>query len=126
LRRRNFTLMSDDARSHFLLTAEQRSRLVPNINVDALQRFLEIAGKNAEERNVLLQLFSEHPGQNASFQLVGTVAANPQIKALLEEIWAPTWEAWGPDAVEHSDATLPGREIARAKLAGKKLPSSNE
>ena len=117
--------MSDDATSHFLLTAEQRSRLVPNINVEALQRFRELAGTNAEERTAFLQLFSQHRGQNASFQLVGAVAANPQIKALLDEIWAPTWEAWGPEAIEHSDATLPGREIARAKLAGNRLPSSS-
>lgn len=52
--------MPDDAAPHFVLTAEQRSTLIPNINV------------------------------------------------------------------AHSDSKLPGREIARAALAAKKLPPSKE
>lgn len=117
--------MSDDLTPRFVLTPEQRSRLVPNINVESLQRFIQIAGKNAEERNALLQLFSQVPGQNQSFQMVGPVT-DPTLKALLDEIYAPTWEAWGADAIAHSESKLPGRELARAKLAARKLPSSRE
>jgi hypothetical protein len=110
----------------FVLTAEQRSRLIPNIDVDALQRFLRVAATDAEERNALLQLFSQQPGVNQWFQVIGTTSSDPSITALLDEIWAPTWEAWGLDAIEHSDAKLPGRELARANLAAKKLRSSGE
>ncbi|MEO7085331.1 MAG: hypothetical protein ABI442_13650 [Gemmatimonadaceae bacterium] len=110
-----------------MLTPEQRSRLVPNIDVEALQRFLESASTNPEERNFLLQLFTQQPGQNTSFQPIGPPGADPSIIALLGEVWAPTWEAWGADAIEHSDSRLPGREIARARLAAKKfLAAKNE
>lgn len=119
-------LMSDDAPSSFVLTAKERSRLVPNINVDALQRFLQIAAASSEERAALLQMFSTQPGQNTSFQLVGATHVDPQLKSLLDEIWAPTWEAWGPDAIARSESKLPGREIAKARLAAKKPSSSKE
>ena len=115
--------MSDDVTQRFVLTPEQLSRLVPHINVDALQRFLQIAGKNAEERNTLLALFTQAPGQNQSFQMVGSVS-DPTLEALLDEIYAPTWEAWGADAIAHSESRLPGREVARAKLASTKISSS--
>lgn len=116
--------MPDDPTPDVVLTPEQRSRLVPNINIDALQRFLRVAAKSAEERNALLQFFSQVPGQNQSFQLIGPTNGDPSMKALLDEIWAPTWESWGLDAIAHSESRLPGREIARAKLMAKKLPSS--
>ena len=118
--------MPDDLTSEFVLTPEQRSRLVPNINVDSLQRFLQVVAKNAEERNAFLQFFSQTPGQNQSFQLIGPTNGDPSIMALLDEIWAPTWESWGLDAIAHSESRLPGRELARAKLMARKLPSSGE
>lgn len=118
--------MPDDLTSDFVLTPEQRSRLVPNINVDSLQRFLQVAAENAEERNALLQFFSQVPGQNQSFQLVGPTNGDPFIKALLDEIWAPTWESWGLDAIAHSESRLPGRELARTNLTARKLPSSGK
>ncbi len=117
--------MSDDATTRFVLTPDQRSRLVPNINVDSLQRFVQIAGKNTEERNALIQLFTQGPGQNQSFQMIGPVS-DPILEGLLDEIYAPTWEAWGADAIAHSESRLPGRELARAKLAARTLPSSED
>ncbi|MEO8620545.1 MAG: hypothetical protein ABI625_05730 [bacterium] len=117
--------MSDDPAKPFALTPEQRSRLAPNINADSLERFLQIAGKNAEERNTLLQLFSQAQGRNQSFHIVGPVS-DPTLKALLDEIYAPTWEAWGADAIANSESRLPGRELARAKLVAKKLPPSKD
>jgi hypothetical protein len=119
--------MSDGLTPRFVLTPEQLSRLVPNINVHSLQRFLQIAGKNAEERNTLIQLFTQAPGQNQnqSFQMVGPVS-DPTLQAMLDEIYAPTWEAWGADAIAHSESRLPGRELARAKLMARILPSSED
>ena len=117
--------MSDDLTPHFAITPEQRSRLVPNINVDSLQRFVQIAGNNTEERNALIQLFTQGPGQNQSFQMIGPVS-DPTLEGLLDEIYAPTWEAWGADAIANSESPLPGRELARATLMARKPPPSKD
>jgi len=115
--------MSDDSTPHFAITPEQRSRLVPNINVDSLERFLQIAGKSAQERDALMQFFMQTPGHN--FYLMGPVS-DPTLRELLDEIYAPTWEAWGADAIANSESPLPGRELARAKLMARKLPPSKD
>lgn len=117
--------MPADHTQRFVLTPAQRSRLVPNINVDSLERFLQIAGETAEGRLALMQFFTQTPGQNQSFQLVGPVN-DPTLKALLDEIYAPTWEAWGADAIAHSESRLPGRELARARVRARKHSSSEQ
>lgn len=117
--------MPDDHAQRFVLTPDQRSRLVPNINVDALERFLRIAGETAEDRLALMQFFTQTPGQNQSFHIVGPVN-NPTLQALLDEIYAPTWEAWGADAIAHSESRLPGRELARSRVRARKQSSSEE
>jgi hypothetical protein len=50
------------------------------------------------------------------------------MNALLAEVWAPTWEAMGPEAIEKDDYNkLPGREIARVRLGlNKKSDVSQE
>ena len=73
---------SDDRAEHFTLTPEQRSRLVPNIDVDALERFLQLAGETAEERDSIFELFVQATGQNHSFRVIGAVN-NPVFDALL-------------------------------------------
>jgi hypothetical protein len=117
--------MSDP--THFVLTAEQRSRLIPNIDVDALQRFLQIAAQTDEGRLGLLQMFSQ--GRNQGFEIIGTVGeptGNSALKALLDEIYAPTWEAMGVDEIARSDSPLPGRELAKARLLAKKRAPSDK
>jgi hypothetical protein len=117
--------MSDSHAQRFVLTPDQRSRLIPNINVDSLEHFLEIAGETAEDRLALMQFFMRSPGQNLSFELVGPVN-DPTLQALLDQIYAPTWEAWGADAIAHSESRLPGREIARARIGAREHSSSKE
>ncbi|HET6680049.1 MAG TPA: hypothetical protein VFG84_02535 [Gemmatimonadaceae bacterium] len=116
--------MPDDETQRFVLTPEQRSRLVPNIDIDALERFLWIAGKTDDERSALLQVFMQQPGHNTSFQVIGTTASNPTIEALLARIYAPMREACGGDAIANSESRLPGRELARAKLKAKEQTST--
>lgn len=97
------------------LSAAQRSKLIPDIDVDALERFLQHVAITGEDRDALLKVFMQSK-PNTSFQLLGTADADPTIKALLDEVWAPTWIKLGPDAIANSDSRLPGRELARAKL----------
>jgi hypothetical protein len=111
--------MSSEESSPLRLTAEQRSKLVPDIDVEALERFLAYVAKTDDNREAFLRMFMQRPNQ--SFQIIGAATGgDATIKALLDEIWAPTWIEMGPDAIEHSDSPLPGRELARARLG---LPS---
>jgi hypothetical protein len=97
------------------LSAAQRAKLVPDIDVDALERFLQHVATTSEDRDALLRTFTQGK-PNRSVQLLGTADDDPTIRALLDEVWAPTWIKLGPDAIAHSDSRLPGRELARAKL----------
>lgn len=96
--------MTADETQRFVLTREQRSRPVPNIDIDALERFLWIAGKTDDERSALLQFFIQRPGHNTSFQVIGTTVSNPTLEALLARIYAPMREACGGDATANSES----------------------
>ena len=80
-----------------------------------------------EGRGHLLSMFTQtEPGSNQQFQLTRIVGGNSTMNALLAEIWAPTWEAWGLDAIENAESSLPGRELARASLSVGKKPTALE
>jgi len=107
----------------FRLAAEQRANLIPNINVEALEQLLRYVPPEA--RGHLLDLFTQaQHGQNQQFQLTRIVGGDSTMNALLAEIWAPTWEAWGLDAIETAESPLPGRELARARLSVRKTPTA--
>ncbi len=112
--------MSSDDKPIVRLTEQQRSTLVPNIDVDALERFLDYVAKTDENREAMLWWFV-HRG-NQSTEIIGAATGGDStIKTLLDEIYAPTWISMGRDAIEHSDHPLPGRELARARLAAANL-----
>jgi hypothetical protein len=111
------------------LTENERADLISHIDVDALERLLHYFA--SDERDQMLRVFSTPtPGQ--SFQMIKVIGGEPErnaaMNALLAEVWAPTWEAMGPEAIEKDDYNkLPGREIARARLGlNKKSDVSQE
>ena len=94
----------------FRLRPEQRARLISDINVDALEKLLQHVPP--EGRGHLLSMFTQtEPGSNQQFQLTRIVGGDSTMNALLAEIWAPTWEAWGLEAIENAESSLPGREL---------------
>lgn len=66
----------------FRLTDEQRARLRPGIDPDALERLLSRLPDDDRER--FLGFFAE--GSRASI----VAAANPEMQAMLREVWAPS------------------------------------
>ena len=105
----------------FRLSADQRAKLVPNIDGDAVEKLLQHV--EPDGRDHFLAMFTRpEPGKNQAFQVVGSVGGDSTMNDLLEQIYAPTWIAWGADEIEHSDSRLPGRELARTRL-GLKKPS---
>jgi hypothetical protein len=105
----------------FRLTAEQRAKLIPNIDVDALERLLQRT--SSAERTFLLHMFTQ-PEPGESYRIMGNHGGDATTNALLDEIWAPTWVALGAEAIENSDSKLPGRELARARLGLKRKSSA--
>jgi hypothetical protein len=103
---------------NFRLSAEQRHRAISGIDVDALERLLQRL-PSAERDVVLSSFLRATPGTRQAPRMIGIAGStDPGIAALFEEVWAPTWEHWGPEAIEKevSQFPLPGREIARQRL----------
>jgi hypothetical protein len=101
--------------STFRLSADQRAKLVPKIDADAVEKLLQYT--EPEGRDHMLMMFTRpEPGTNQSFQVIGTIDGDSMMNDLLDQIYAPTWIAWGADEILHSDSRLPGRELARTRL----------
>jgi hypothetical protein len=102
----------------FHLSADDRAGLISHIDVDALERLLQRL--MPPEREHFLKMFT-NPPPNQSFELIKVIGGDPaetsMMNALLDEIWAPVWELFGPEAIEDwDDSPLPGRELARERL----------
>jgi hypothetical protein len=106
----------------FHLTPDQRATLIPHIDVDALERLLQYLAP--EEHALVLWAFTRQRNQSFKMLRVSGDGEDSAMKnALLEEIWAPTWEYLGMEAIERSEQEdtgeypLPGRTIARMRLS---------
>jgi hypothetical protein len=110
----------------YRLAQPERAQLLPDVDVQAVEEFLQYTAPH--DRATVLSMFSRpEPGQSWHAQIVAPATEDPLAKELLERIWAPTWEALGPEQVETADLGLPGRELARKRLAlRQKLPSSKQ
>ncbi|HEX8393431.1 MAG TPA: hypothetical protein VF665_13890 [Longimicrobium sp.] len=99
----------------FRLTAQDRARIRPGYDVDALERLL--AAVIPPVRAGLLSSFTmpEHPAQRVG---VTVQMGDPALQPLLDEVWAPMWELY-PDMLDTETKDYPGREIARQRRARK-------
>ena len=105
------------------LTGEQRAKLIDGIDHDALERFLQTLP--ADLRSTVLTAFTKaEPGKKGNAQIVAMIGFDD---TLLADVWAPTWEAMGAEAIDRTvpyEFELPGREIARERLRRAAKPSS--
>jgi hypothetical protein len=110
---------------NYRLAPNLRAQLVRDIDGDAVEELLQYTAP--QDRPTVLSMFSRpEPGQSWRAQIVAPGSDDPIVKDLLERIWAPTWEALGPEQIETADLALPGRELARKRLALRKKPSSSK
>jgi hypothetical protein len=95
----------------FRLSAEERAKVLPLYDAEALERLLGMV--DPEVRGPMLRMFlaSEKPGPRA----VLTHLDDPQLQAVLEEVWAPHWDLLPPEAIDEEQADIPGRAIARER-----------
>lgn len=95
----------------FRLTAEDRATLAPHFDADALERLLRLI--RPDMRAEILSHFQV--GKGARGHLVEIF--DPQLQAVLEEVWAPFWDDAPDQAIEENWYMMPGREIAKARRA---------
>ena len=106
----------------FQLTPEQRTNLIQGIDASALERLAQRLPADSREM-FLASFLRPKPGEPAPPRIVGMTTEDAITKALLEEVWAPTWAERGLEAIETSREMLPGREIAKARLKALKNSS---
>jgi hypothetical protein len=95
----------------FQLTAADRAAVAPVFDADALERLLRQV--RPDMRGEILAYFQV--GKGARGHLVQV--SDPQLQAVLEEVWAPFWEDAPDQALEENWYRMPGREIAKARRA---------
>jgi hypothetical protein len=107
--------------STYRLSTEDRIRIQPGFDVDALERLLQMV--RPDMRGEILAHFQVHESQQRSYgRLVEFY--EPELQAVLEEVWAPMWDEVNAtdQQIEENAYGFPGREIAKQRRAGMSCP----
>jgi len=117
---RSFRLAAPDPDFH--LSASERAKVRHGFDADALERLL--ANVEPAVRPMLLEQFQwPKPGEPAdNVMRLGDASLQP----LLDEVWAPMWDQFSPDAIDKETKDFPGREIARQRRAARGAPPRTE
>jgi hypothetical protein len=101
---------------NFHLTPTQRERVSPGFDVDALERLLAQVAP-ARRQEILSYFLKPEPNTPRGGML--THIKDPELQALLEEVWAPVWDQVGASDAElyKNELGLPGRNIAIQRRA---------
>jgi hypothetical protein len=92
----------------FRIPAEERARIVPDVDPDALERLLGMI--RPDVRAEMLTLF-QYPAPGERFAYLFELA-EPELQAVLEEVWAPAWADVPDEVLDKGGLPHPGREIA--------------
>ena len=110
---RSFRLPVPDPDYH--LSASDRAQVRHGFDPDALERLL--ANVEPAVRPMILQSFQwPKPGEPADNVMR---LGDPSLQPLLDEVWAPMWDLFPPDAIDTETKDFPGREIARQRRAAR-------
>ena len=97
----------------YRLSDADRAKLLPDFDAEALERLLAMT--RPERRQEILKCFQVRENGERLGHLVGL--EDPELQKVLEEVWAPMWDAVGAtDAeIEANAYGWPGREVARQR-----------
>lgn len=101
----------------FHLTPADRAAVAPIFDADALERLLRQV--RPEMRGEILSYFQVGKGVRGHLVQI----FDPQLQAVLEEVWAPFWEEAPDQALEENWYRMPGREIAKVRRAAARARS---
>jgi len=96
---------------NFRLSAEERATILKGFDVEALERLLGLIPPKA--RQELLSYFQASAKRGEVTMLVQL--GDPELQAILEEVWAPYWSNYTLEEMEQEEAEIPGRAIARQR-----------
>lgn len=105
------TIRLDQPDPAFALTAEQKAKIRPGFDVDALERLL--AAVEPDARPMILEPFLVPPPGEPVGNIIKM--GDPELQPLLDQVWAPMWEELPPEAIDTEDKDFPGREVARVR-----------
>lgn len=100
----------------FRLGVEERARVVPDVDPDALERLLGMVRPDA--RAEMLRLF-QYPAAGERFAYLFEFT-EPELQAVLEEVWAPAWADVPDELLESGGLPHPGREVELRRRAERK------
>jgi hypothetical protein len=92
----------------FRISAEDRAKIVPDVDPDALERLLQMVRRDV--RMEMLKTF-QYPAPGERFGYLFEMV-EPELQAVLEEVWAPAWYDVSDELLEKGGLPHPGREIA--------------
>ena len=101
----------------YRLNAEERNKVLPGFDADALERLLSVVPPDA--RQGLMRHFQQRDkGENLG---VLVEMSDPRLQPLLEEVWAPMWDEIGAtdEQLEGNHFGYPGRQIAKDRRAAR-------
>ena len=102
-----------DAQYH--LTPEQRARVIADYDADALERLLGMVRPDVRDELLSFFVWSDQPASIGTPSRKLTELPDPQLQAVLEEVWAPYWDHLPAEALDREQAHLPGRDVARRR-----------
>jgi hypothetical protein len=92
----------------FRLSADERAKIVPDVDPDALERLLGMVRRDI--RAEMLKTF-QYPAPGEDFGYLFEME-DPRLQAVLEEVWAPAWYDAPDEILNKGGLPHPGREIA--------------
>lgn len=96
----------------FRLSAEERARVFPWYDADALERLLGMSLPESRARVLESFLVPDEPGQQRPLLVT---MGHPALQAILEEVWVPFWEGYREEDMNAQPAYFPGRELAKQR-----------
>ena len=104
----------------YRLTAADRAGVRPGFDVEALERLLQAIRPEMRPEILAHFQFHEEPTPTRYGHLVQF--HDPELQPLLEEVWAPMWDAVNAtdDDIARDTYGFPGREVAIKRRAARK------
>lgn len=96
----------------YRIPPEERARLRPEFDAGAMERLL--ARLDPEHRTRILAGFQlPRPGERTHMEV--WYFDDPELQALLEEVWEPFWDTVPLEVLKLDDSARPGRARAQAR-----------
>ena len=107
----------------YRLAAEERAKVIPGFDVDALERLLRKVRPDMRQE-VLGQFQLPQPGKPAPLGI--TEFTEPELNPLLEEVWATLWDDASDDFLAEGVSSMPGRSLAKQRREERRRSEGRE